>query len=52
MPPVLNPNTRLTVEMCPAQGALRAVGYEQAPGVELPKPATLLCEVNAERLPA
>ena len=29
-PPVLNPYTRIAVEMCPARGVLRAVGYEQA----------------------
>jgi hypothetical protein len=51
-PPVLNPYTRLAVEMCPARGILRAVGYEQGAGEELPKPATLPCEVHAERLPA
>jgi hypothetical protein len=27
-PPVLNPYTRIAVEMCAASGALRAVGYE------------------------
>ena len=26
--PVLNPYTRIAVEMCPARGILRAVGYE------------------------
>ena len=29
VPPVLNPYTRIAVEMCPARGILRAVGYEQ-----------------------
>jgi hypothetical protein len=52
LPPVLNPYTRIAVEMCPARGVLRAVGYEQAAAEELPKPATLPCEVSAERLPA
>jgi hypothetical protein len=31
-PPILNPYTRLAVEMCPAQGILRAAGYEIARG--------------------
>jgi hypothetical protein len=35
-PPILNLYTRLAVEMCPAQGVLRAVGYESTPGAELP----------------
>ncbi len=46
-PPVLNPFTRLAVEMCPARGVLRALGYERAPGCELPQPVTLTCELNA-----
>jgi hypothetical protein len=46
-PPVLNSQTRLAVEMCPATGVLRAIGYEQIEGHELPKPATLICEVAA-----
>ncbi len=45
-PPVLNSQTRLAVEMCPATGVLRAVGYEQAEGKELPEPATLTCELS------
>jgi hypothetical protein len=40
-PPVLNSQTRLAVEMCPATGVLRAIGYEQAEGHELPQPVTL-----------
>jgi len=39
-PPVLNSQTRLAVEMNPATGVLRAVGYEQAEGNELPEPVT------------
>jgi hypothetical protein len=46
-PPVLNPFTRLAVEMCPATGVLRAVGYETSPDQELPQPATLPTEVTA-----
>ena len=40
-PPVLNSQTRLAVEMSPATGVLRAIGYEQTEGQELPKPVTL-----------
>ena len=46
-PPVLNQFTRLAVEMCPAKGVLRAVGYETATGAELPAPVTLTCELAA-----
>ena len=51
-PPVLNPFTRIAVEMCPATGVLRAVGYEPIPGQELPEPVTLPCEVQAARVAA
>jgi hypothetical protein len=51
-PPVLNPYTRLAVEMCPARGILRAIGYEQDATDDLPKPATQPCEVIADKLPA
>jgi hypothetical protein len=44
-PPVLNSQTRLAVEMCPATGVLRATGYEQTEGQELPGPVTLTCEM-------
>jgi predicted DNA-binding transcriptional regulator AlpA len=44
---VLNPFTRLAVEMCPATGVLRAAGYEMSADQELPKPATLPTEVTA-----
>lgn len=47
VPPVLNPQTRLAVELCPALGVLRAVGYEQVEGRELPEPVTLPCELGA-----
>jgi hypothetical protein len=46
-PPVLNSQTRVAVEMSPATGVLRAIGYEQADGQELPEPATLTCELVA-----
>jgi hypothetical protein len=45
-PPVLNPYTRLAVEMCPAKGILRAVGYEMSPGAELPSAVTLTCDLQ------
>lgn len=45
-PPVLNLFTRVAVELCPARGVLRAVGYEVAPGAELAQPATLPCELR------
>jgi hypothetical protein len=46
-PPVLNPFTRTAVEMCPAKGILRAVGYETLPGCELAQPVTQPCELTA-----
>ena len=45
--PVLNPFTRLAVEMCPGKGVLRAVGYETLPGSELPQPVTQIRELTA-----
>src|SRR5262249_7175219 len=44
-PPVLNPFTRIAVEMCAANGTLRAVGYESAPGEALPRRATQVREL-------
>jgi hypothetical protein len=46
-PPVLNMFTRIAVEMCPAKGVLRAVGYETPPGAELAQPVTKACELSA-----
>jgi hypothetical protein len=46
-PPVLNPMTRLAVEMCPAAAILRVRGYELAEGCELPEPVTQLREPSA-----
>jgi hypothetical protein len=40
-PPVLNSQTRMAVEMCPASGALRVMGFEQPEVFELPAPVTL-----------
>ena len=47
IPPVLNPFTRLAVEMCPANGALRAVGYEPEQGDAPARPATQVRELAA-----
>jgi hypothetical protein len=44
-PPVLNPYTRVAVEMCPRAGELRVVGYERAAPGELPVPVTRVCEI-------
>jgi hypothetical protein len=46
-PPVLNPYTRVAVEICPATGVLRVVGYERPVGGEWAEPATLPREVEA-----
>jgi len=46
VPPVLNRFTRLAVEMCPADGTLRALGYELEPGAERAQPVTLKCEIS------
>ncbi len=43
-PPVLNSQTRLAVEMCPATGTLRVIGYERT-GQDLPVPVTQICEL-------
>jgi hypothetical protein len=43
--PVLNPYTRLAVAMCPASGALRALGYDLA-GAPLPEPVTRVFEIE------
>jgi hypothetical protein len=51
IPPVLNPFTRVAVEMCPAEGTLRVLGYEREGG-ELPRPVTQTCEVVAEGMKA
>jgi hypothetical protein len=45
-PPVLNAQTRIAVEMCPARGVLRAIGYEQSESQELPRPITQPCDMS------
>jgi hypothetical protein len=47
---VLNRFTRIATEMCPAEGVLRVIGYEMAPGADLPQPATLAREIKAREL--
>ena len=42
VPPVLNPYTRLAVEMCPYDGTLRVIGYERADDEALPQPVSRL----------
>jgi len=49
VPPVLNPCTRIGVEMCPATGDLRVVGYDVVPGHELPQQVTQVCNIQGER---
>jgi hypothetical protein len=39
-PPILNPYTRLAVEMCAAKGVLRVVGYETGRDVEVAQAVT------------
>jgi hypothetical protein len=51
-PPVLNPYTRIAVEMSPARGILRVVGYELHAGEELARPATQPRELCLEPLAA
>lgn len=52
IPPVLNRYTRIAVEMCPAKGVLRVMGYEAPRGTPVAQPATLPCELAAERIAA
>jgi hypothetical protein len=44
-PPVLNPFTRMAVEMCPANGTLRVAGYEMETTSALPRQVTQLREI-------
>ncbi len=50
--PVLNPCTRIGVEMCPAEGLLRVVGYDIVGAGELPEPVTQVCRIEASALAA
>jgi hypothetical protein len=52
VPPVLNFYTRLAVEMCPARGILRVVGYEPAAGADVAVPATQPRQLVAEAVAA
>jgi len=49
-PPVLNPMTRIAVEMCAARGTLRVAGYELEDGGDLPRLATETRELTAATL--
>jgi hypothetical protein len=51
-PPVLNPYTRIAVEMNPARGIIRAIGFELHDGEELARPVTEPCEFAVERVAA
>ena len=50
--PVLNPYTRLAVEMCPARGIMRVVGYDVVAGCALPQPVTQMREIAGEKAAA
>jgi hypothetical protein len=45
-PPVLNPFTRIAVEMCAANGTLRAVGFEAEESGALPRMVTAVRELR------
>jgi hypothetical protein len=51
-PPVLNAYTRIAVEMNPARGILRAVGYELHAGEELARPVTRPCQFQWDAMAA
>jgi hypothetical protein len=51
-PPVLNPYTRIAVEMNPARGFIRAVGYELQDGEEMARPVTQVREFEFQRVAA
>jgi hypothetical protein len=51
-PPVLNPYTRIAVEMNPARGILRVWGFERPEGEELAQPATQPRELTSEKAAA
>jgi len=51
-PPVLNPYTRLAIEVCPVDGVLRVVGYEKPRGVDLPRPVTFAFELASRQVAA
>jgi hypothetical protein len=50
--PVLNPYTRVAVEMCPRAATLRVVGYEVPADGELPRPVTRVREIVGAALAA
>ncbi len=52
VPPVLNVNTRLAVEMCPARGILNVIGYEWKAGAPTAEPVTSICEIRSSQMAA
>jgi hypothetical protein len=52
VPPVLNPCTRIGVEMCPAAGEMRVIGYDVVPGHDLPQQVTQACRIAEPRTAA
>ena len=50
--PVLNPYTRIAVEMCQARGILRVVGYDLVGGCDLPQQVTQMREIVLEKAAA
>jgi hypothetical protein len=50
--PVLNRYTRVAVELSPAKGVLRVIGYALSPGQDLPQPVTQMCELAVDPLAA
>ena len=52
VPPVLNPFTRIAVEMCAAEGILRVMGYEKMGDQALPQPVTPRRDIRHRELDA
>lgn len=52
VPPVLNPCTRIGVEMCAASGEMRVVGYDVVEGHELPQQVTQVWTISDARAAA
>ena len=49
---MLNGCTRVAVEMCPARGILRAVGYERTESQKIVEPVTLPSCLNHDSVSA
>lgn len=50
--PVLNACTRIGVEMCPAAGEMRVVGYDMVAWHDLPRQVTQVCRIDGAKLAA